>query len=175
MHHPSSLNPLLNLTHHPSLQRRPVLTNRTLHISTMSHTALIRGLDKAALTREWRADCWKRLNPQMRAAEKRLADLDKNNRSYSSHIRKKIQRLWASYVGQLFEGVEKPNSAALSATVLRKQIKDYSLIPDIGDIHLRMEKEIEDTSSSTEFRLKRGSELGQLNVLSVKVALSQHI
>ncbi|KAF8799337.1 hypothetical protein BYT27DRAFT_7264029 [Phlegmacium glaucopus] len=94
--------------------------------------------ERERLTREWRADCWKRLNPQMHAAEKRLADLGKNN--YQDYTREKVHTVWASYIG-LFEGVETPNSEVLS------------------EIQLRMENEIEDT----EFRLKRGSELGRFD------------
>ena len=32
--------------------------------------------EKERFTREWRSNCWKRLNPQMHAALKRLADVD---------------------------------------------------------------------------------------------------
>ena len=34
--------------------------------------------EKERLMREWRADCWRRLNPQMHAAQKRWADLVKD-------------------------------------------------------------------------------------------------
>ncbi|KAF8804674.1 hypothetical protein BYT27DRAFT_6694882 [Phlegmacium glaucopus] len=101
----------------------------------------------------------------MHAAEKRLADLDKDNHWYSRDSRQKAHGEWASYISQFFEGVDKPNSTSLSATVLRGEMKDSSLIDfidddkSIGEIHLRMEAEIEDT----EFRLKRGSDLGRFD------------
>ncbi|KAF8799329.1 hypothetical protein BYT27DRAFT_7201855 [Phlegmacium glaucopus] len=114
--------------------------------------------EKERLTREWRADCWKRLNPQMRTAEKRLADLDRDKGW--DHIRESVQRMWASYIRQFFEGVETPNSD-LALSVLRREIKS-SWISDTksrGEIRRRMENELEDV----EFRLKRGSELGRFD------------
>ena len=109
--------------------------------------------EKERLTREWRANCWKRLNPQMHAAEKRLADFEKDTYWFV----KKLRDRWASSISQLFEleGVEKvvkPNSISLSK--LREEIG----FRDEG-IRLRMEREIEDT----EFRLKRGYELGRFD------------
>ena len=104
--------------------------------------------EKERLTREWRADCWKRLNPQMHAAVKRL-DFEKNLNMRMTSPRRIVQRYWASSISQFFEGVEKPNSISLS--ILRKGIE-----PHLDEIRLRMEKEIEDT----EFRLKRGYDLG---------------
>ncbi|KAF8817319.1 hypothetical protein BYT27DRAFT_7201762, partial [Phlegmacium glaucopus] len=101
--------------------------------------------EKERLTRE--------LNPQMRAAEKRLADLDKDDDW--DHRRIMVQRVWASYIGKFFEGVEKPNSEVLSE--LRREMKYSSLVTD--EIRLRMDKELEDTA----FRLKRGSELGRFD------------
>ncbi|KAF8799342.1 hypothetical protein BYT27DRAFT_7201879 [Phlegmacium glaucopus] len=114
--------------------------------------------EKERLTREWRANRWKRLNPQMHAAEKRLADLDKDSRW--DRPREKIQRGWASLISQSFEGVKTPNPEALS--VLRREIRHSSRSIDTkyrGEIRLRIEKEIEDV----EFRLKRGSELGRFD------------
>ncbi|KAF8810445.1 hypothetical protein BYT27DRAFT_6492284 [Phlegmacium glaucopus] len=115
--------------------------------------------EKERLTREWRANCWKRLNPQMRAAEKRLADLDKGNHWFASDPRHKVHREWASYINQSFEGVKKPNPAALS--VLRGKMNSFSESTSKarGEIRLRMEKEIKDT----EFRLRRGSESGRFD------------
>ncbi|KAF8805292.1 hypothetical protein BYT27DRAFT_6672650 [Phlegmacium glaucopus] len=113
--------------------------------------------EKEKLTREWGTNCWKRLNPQMRAAEKRLADLDKGNAWFASHSRQKVHNQWASHIQQFFEGVEKPNSTSLSE--LREEIEHFSLITDDDEIQLQMEKGIEDT----EFRLKRGSELGRFD------------
>ena len=60
---------------------------------------------KERLMREWRADCWKRLNPQMHAAEKRFPDIN----DYSVAIRNFVGKRWASYISQFFEGVENPN------------------------------------------------------------------
>ena len=101
--------------------------------------------------RDWRANCWKRLCPQMHAAVKRLADLVKD-KGWSGWFLKipALQERWASSISQLFEGIE--NSMSLSE--LRKEME---LVND--EIRLRMEKEIEDT----EFRLKRGSDLGRFD------------
>ena len=105
--------------------------------------------EKERMTREWRANCWKRLNPQMHAAVKRLADLD--------HIKEDLLleflgERWASAISQLFEGVENPKPISLSE--LRNEIEFLD-----DEIRLRIEKEIEDT----EFRLKRGSDLGRFD------------
>ena len=96
---------------------------------------------KERLLREWRANCWKRLNSQMQAAEKRLADVDNY---FLGHLSKQ----WASSISQFIEGVEKPNS--ISPSNLKELIKRSN-----DETLLRMENEIEDT----EFRLSRGSEL----------------
>ena len=106
--------------------------------------------EKERLTREWRADCWKRLNPQMHAAVKRLADFDTTGMTDKDRF---LGERWASSISQLFEGVEKPNLISLSE--LREEIEENAH----EEIRLRMEKEIEDT----EFRLKRGSEMGRFD------------
>ena len=98
---------------------------------------------KEILTREWRADCWKRLSPQMHAVKKRLAN--DNNR----HL-KILGKWWASSISQFFEGVQVENTNLISLFKLREEIK-----PPNEEMRLRMENEIEDI----EFRLKRGSEL----------------
>ena len=95
---------------------------------------------KERLTREWRANCWRRLDSQMHAAEKRLTDVD----SYNLYA---VSEWWASSIGQFFEGVEKPTS---SLSELKKEI----ILPH-EEIRQRMENEIEDI----EFRLRRESEL----------------
>ena len=100
---------------------------------------------KERLMREWRADCRKRLNPQMHAAEKRLADLDKEKGQI-------LGEHWASSISQLVEGVEKPNSISLSE--LKREMEALD-----DEIRLRVEKEIEDT----EYRLNRGSALGRFD------------
>jgi hypothetical protein len=107
---------------------------------------------KERLTRGWRADCWKRLNPQMHAAQKRLADFDRD------YIFGTVGRQWASSIRQIFEGVENPNPISLSEV---RRIIEISPISDRFDdeIGLRIENEIEDI----EFRLKRGSELGRFD------------
>ena len=102
--------------------------------------------EKERLTREWKANCWKRLNPQMHAAEIRLAN-DKN------WFLRNLGERWASSILQFFEGVENPNSTSLFEFI--DQFERGERRPLDGDIRLRMEKEIEDT----EFRLKRGSNL----------------
>ena len=100
--------------------------------------------EKERLTTEWRANCWKRLNPQMLAAMKRLADLDAGD-----VLKGFLRKRWISSISQiLFEGAENPDPISLSE--LRGEI-EYS----DTEIRLRMKKEIEDT----EFRLKLGSDL----------------
>ena len=106
---------------------------------------------KERLTREWRADCWKRLNPQMHAAEKRFPDIN----DYSVAIRNFVGKRWASYmyISQFFEGVENPNLNSIS---LWKEIQfridrherrypQYEICP-------RLEYEME----NIKFRLKCG-------------------
>ena len=120
--------------------------------------------EKERLKREWRADCWRRLNPQMQAAQKRWA-LVKDNDWLAEPLGVYLGERWASSISQLFGGVENPNPISLSE--LRKEIeriksgfrpnKELELL--IEEIRRRMEKEIEDT----EFRLKRGSDLGRFD------------
>jgi hypothetical protein len=105
---------------------------------------------KDRLTKEWRADCWKIFNRQMHAAEKRLADLiTGKDKDYLLEI---LRKRWASSISQLFEEVENPISISISG--LRKEMEFLD-----DEIYLRMEEEIEDT----EFRLKRGSDLGRFD------------
>ena len=96
------------------------------------------------MTREWRANCWKRLNLQMDAALKRMKNKDLFLDS--------VGEQWVSSISQLFEGVEK--RVIMSLFDLRRWIRDKD-----EEIRQRMEKEIEDT----EFRLKRGSDLGRFD------------
>ena len=104
--------------------------------------------EKERLTKEWRANCWKRLHPQMHAALKRLADVD--DMKYKDTTREFLSIQWAKSISQLFEGVEKRDLLSLSN--LRTSGGDK-------EIRLRLEKEIEDT----EFRLKRGSDSGRFD------------
>ena len=90
--------------------------------------------EKERLTREWKANCWKRLNTQMHAAQKRSDKLE-------GHSGFKLQRLgkrWAS-VSQISDS-EAVGRLSITLSNFRKQIKDVD-----DEIHLRMEKEIEDT------------------------------
>ena len=96
------------------------------------------------LKREWRANCWKRLNPQMHAAVKRLTDFDTTDKGFYIET---LGDRWVSSIGQLLDGVENPNSISLSN--MREEMEQND------EIHLRMEEEIEDTI----FRLKLGSDL----------------
>ena len=94
------------------------------------------------LTREWKANCWKRLNPQMDAALKRMANFE------DIDLELELLRLqWELSVNQFFEEVEDPDLVTLPE--LRVQIRDTD----------RMQIEIKDA----EFRLKRGSELGRFD------------
>jgi len=111
--------------------------------------------EKERLTREWRANCWRRLKAQMHAAEKNL--LGDEHRRYLEAFRERC----ALSIRQFVEGDEIPKSISLSE--LRKEIVEKGAIDGWAnlddEIRLRMEKEIEDT----EFRLKRGSVLGQFD------------
>ena len=106
--------------------------------------------EKERLTREWRANCWKRLNSQMHAAVKRMAR-DENR------FLKILGNRWVSSISQLVanEGVEYPNLSALRAEVNASAQYDDDMI----EMRLRMENEIEDTK----FRLKRGFDLGRFD------------
>ena len=108
--------------------------------------------EKERLTMEWRANCWKRLNPQMHAAEKRYADFDQV--WHENWFVENLGEWWASSISQLFEGVEKRKTISLSK--LRKEIEP---LLDDEIMMNRLEKEIEDTI----FRLKRGSDLGRFD------------
>ena len=110
--------------------------------------------EKERLTREWRANCWKRLNPQIHAALKRMADLDVNVKYYKDLLLKSLGEEWTLSISnlQVFEGVD--NSAVISLSKLRRQIGDGE------EYCLRLENEIKDT----EFRLDRGSILGQFDL-----------
>ena len=114
--------------------------------------------EKDRLTREWRANFWKRLNPQMRAAQIRLADFDtKTDKCWFQGV---LSDRWASSISQRFEGAEIPNPTCLSN--FWEDLKSVNWI-QLGllneETRLRMEKEIEDI----EFRLKRGSKLGRFD------------
>jgi hypothetical protein len=63
--------------------------------------------EKKRLTREWKANCWKRLVPPMHAAVKRFADVDMPVTD-KVILQENVGKQWGSYNGQLFEGVEKP-------------------------------------------------------------------
>ena len=116
--------------------------------------------EKERLTREWRLNCWKRLNPQMHAAEERLAEFnsDTEGRRLPRHF-ENLRNVWASSISQLFEGVasENPYSRPISLSELRDEMGPADARKDIywDEVCIRIEKEIEDT----EFRLKRGSKL----------------
>jgi hypothetical protein len=100
--------------------------------------------EKKRLMREWRANCWKRHNPQMDAAQKRLADLTKE-----FYYLENLREGWVSSISQIFGGVEKTNSMSLSN--LRNWIEQ-----GYDEVRLRIKKEIDDT----EFR---GSDLGRFD------------
>ena len=104
--------------------------------------------EKERLTREWRANCWKRLNTQMHAALKRFAVVDMEVKDL---FLEDLGDQWAFSISQLFEG-DNPYISSLSE--LKESIQDKD-----EEVRLRLEKEIEDT----EFRLKRGSDLGRFD------------
>ena len=103
------------------------------------------------LTREWRANCWRRLNTQMDAAMERMADVD--DFKHKDVALESLRYEWASCIRQFFEGVEN----GITLPKLRRWIGGVRrVIEDSAD---RMQIEIEDA----EFRLKRGSELGRFD------------
>ena len=117
--------------------------------------------EKERLTREWRANCWKRLSPQMHAAEEWLAEFDSNteDRRFPSTLLKDFRDVWASSISELFEGGQKPYSSSISLSELRDKMGPADASSEIHEVRLRIEKEIEDT----EFRLKRGSDSGRFD------------
>ena len=108
--------------------------------------------EKERMTREWRANCWKRLNPQLQAAQKRWADIVKDKSGHIKDLGEQLGKRWALTISQRFGGVEDPNSV-LSPVKLRNEIgrfksafgfnKEGGLL--IEEICLQMEKEIKDT------------------------------
>ena len=104
-------------------------------------------VEKERLTREWKANCWKRLNLQMHAAQKRMVDVN-----VMEYYKETLGEQWASSIRQLSEGVR--NLSAISLSDLRRKIGDMD-----EEIRLRMENEIEDTL----FRLKRGLDFGRFD------------
>ena len=109
---------------------------------------------KERLTREWRADCWKRLTSQMHAAENRLADL----KDYNKDILDSVIERWASSIRRFFEGDESPTSISLKEHI-QSRIDQHERLFPLYEIRQRMENEMEDI----EFRLQRGSELGRFD------------
>ena len=105
--------------------------------------------EKERLTREWRTNCWRRLNPQMHAALRRMAEVDEI--LYKTWFLESLGDRWAVSISQFFEGVENPDLS--SPSNLRRSIKDKD------EESQRMENEIEDT----EFRLKLGTDLGRFD------------
>ena len=93
--------------------------------------------EKERLTREWRANSWERLNPQMHAAQKILADFQVDDTIDKNWFLELLDSRWIS---QLFEGFEKgvaiPNE-------LREEME--LLYRMEHETRLRIEKEVEDT------------------------------
>ena len=108
--------------------------------------------EKERLTREWRTNSWKRLNPQKHAAQKRWADLVKDNLN-AKYLSEQLNKQWASSIS-LSELKNKVEEIKCEARVDDSDGIQLVLLNE--EIRLRMENEIEDT----EFRLKRGSDLG---------------
>ena len=105
--------------------------------------------EEGRLTKEWKANCWKRLDKQKLAALKRMADVDMENKDGFVEY---LGEQWVS-ISQLFEGVD-PDIRSESLSKLRGEmgVEDE----DNQEMSLRIEKEIEDTI----FRLKRGTASG---------------
>jgi hypothetical protein len=125
--------------------------------------------EKGRLTMEWRANCWKRLNAQMHAAQERWAEFDDTDRDRLSHQ-------WASSIAQLFGGVDQPfafggiehtESISLSrGDFVVRFIMNSGRV--FSETHLPVSDEIcpriEDEMDDIEFRLRLGSDLGRFNL-----------
>ena len=118
-----------------------------------------RGEEKERLTREWRANCWKRLNSHMHAAQKRWSESEDIDNVVL------LRREWSSSIMQFFEGVEIPDSISLSK--LKEDIKNSDIKEVL--VYLRLEEEIEDT----EFRLKLGEDLRRFDLFWDNYSLFQ--
>ena len=95
----------------------------------------------------------------MHAAKERLAEFNSNTEERFSTLLESFSDQWASSISRLFEGLEKPYSSLISLSELRDEMGPADATNDIYEVCLRIEKEIEDT----EFRLKRGSDLGRFD------------
>ena len=100
--------------------------------------------ERERLEKEWKANCWKRLNTQKHAALKRMANVDMDLEG--------LGKQWAFSISLLFKGVDNPDISSLSD--LRRWIGGKN-----EETRLRIEKEIEDTK----FRLQRGLESGRFD------------
>ena len=109
---------------------------------------------KERLTREWRADCWRRLNSQLHAAQKRLADEGNNNIGVFGTVNER----WTSSINRFFQGVENQNSMSLREEI-KSRIGLLKRRYPLYEIRPRIENEMDDI----DFRLKRGSELGRFD------------
>ena len=106
--------------------------------------------EKERVKREWRANCWKmRLNPQMQAAVKRWADLVNDKNLLTKFLSELLGKRWVS-------SISLPRFREYIELLINERIHIGTLN---DEIRLRMENEIEDT----EFRLKRGSDLGRFD------------
>ena len=101
--------------------------------------------EKERLKREWKANCWKRLNPQMHAAEKRLDEVFTSD----------LVDTWASSIGRILQGNVLVGIEELNWTKLFElsNMRIEQLNDETDLIRLRMENEIEDTV----YRLKLGT------------------
>ena len=108
--------------------------------------------EKERMTREWRANCWKRLNTQKHAALKRIADVD--DFTGKDHLLEVLagKESSISRFSTVFEGPGVENPISLSS--LKEWIKDED-----EEMRLRFDKEIEDI----DFRSKRGCDLGRFD------------
>ena len=104
--------------------------------------------EKERLTREWRANYWRRLNPQMHAALKRMADVDVDDMKHKDEFLEILGEQWTLSTSQIFN-----NRSLMSLSTLRRWMRDKDIDEEM---RLRLENEIEDTK----FRLKHGSDLG---------------
>ena len=111
--------------------------------------------EKERLTREWKANCWKRLNTQMHAALKRMADVEDMK---DEDGQKFLAEQWAYCISLLFEGVDNQDLFSLSKA-RRDIVEENKDDEEMKEILPRIEQEIEDI----EFRLKRGSDLGRFD------------
>ena len=60
--------------------------------------------ERERLAREWRADCWRRLNPRMHAVQKGWAELVNDQSRFVKNLGKQLGERWTSSINHFLEG-----------------------------------------------------------------------